>query len=87
VIAMDQKGQLYGWGSNLQKRAGFKEDIYDGIFEPKRIIFYESENIIPIKFSCGFDHTLILFEDIETKQRKLYSVGSNDTNYHHLGIT
>ena len=47
----------------MQKRAGFKEDIYDGIFEPKKVNFPAKEKLKPLKVSCGFDHSLILFED------------------------
>jgi alpha-tubulin suppressor-like RCC1 family protein len=75
AIAMDDQMRLYGWGCNLQKRAGFKEDIFDGVYEPRRITFYEPENLIPLKISCGFDHSLILFKDNTSQQQKLYSIG------------
>ena len=77
---------MYAWGSNQQKRAGFKEEIFDGVFEPRRITFFEPENLIPLKVCCGFDHTLILFEDNQSKAHKIYTVGQNDTNFNHLGI-
>lgn len=87
AMALDFKGHLYAWGSNLSKRAGFKDEIYDGIFEPRRVTFYEGESLIPLQVSCGFDHTLILFEEQSTKLHKVYSVGTSETNYHHLGIS
>lgn len=37
ALAIDQDGNLWSWGSNISKRAGFKEDIYDGVFEPKKL--------------------------------------------------
>ena len=30
---------------------------------------------------------MILFKDAVTEQQKLYSIGQNETNYHHLGIS
>ena len=75
AMALTDNGQIYAWGSNLNRRAGFKEDIYDGVFEPRRVTFYESEGILPMRISCGFDHTLILFEDAATKKHKIYTVG------------
>ena len=70
----------------MAKRAGFKEDIFDGVFEPKQVKFPEVEKLKPIKVKAGFDHSLILFED-ETGLQKLYSVGQDENNYFHLGIT
>lgn len=87
AMAIDQNGNLYAWGSNLYKRAGFKEDIYDGVFEPRKVTFPEQEGLLPLKVSCGFDHSLVLFEDKESKSTKLYSVGYNDTCFHQLGIS
>ncbi|CDW84904.1 hect e3 ubiquitin [Stylonychia lemnae] len=86
AMAIDQNGQLWAWGCNLSKRAGFKEDIYDGIFEPKKVTFPAKEKLTPLKISCGFDHTLIIFED-ESKEKKLYSVGQDEKIFHHLGLT
>lgn len=39
-----------------------------------------------IKVKCGFDHSLIMIETKE-KVQKLYSVGQEDVNFHHLGIS
>lgn len=35
---------------------------------------------------CGFDHTLVLFED-KDKVKRLYSIGQDEVNFNHLGIT
>lgn len=87
AMAVDQNRNLYAWGSNLHKRAGFKEEIYDGVFEPKRVTFYEAEGLRPLRISCGYDHTLILFEELATKHQKVYTVGTSETNFFHLGLT
>lgn len=71
----------------MNRRAGFKEEIYDGVFEPRRVNFFEAEGLSPLRVSCGFDHTLILFEEAATKHHKIYTVGQNETSYHHLGLT
>ncbi len=36
-MAIDEKGVLYAWGSNMSKRSGFKEEIFDGVYEPKKV--------------------------------------------------
>lgn len=43
VMAITESGDLYGWGSNVSKRAGFNEDLFDGVFEPKKVDFLEKE--------------------------------------------
>ena len=85
AMAIDQNGVLYGWGSNLSKRSGFKEDIFDGVFEPRKVAFLALENLRAIKVKCGFDHTLMIAEGEDQVQR-LYSIGQDETNFYQLGI-
>lgn len=39
AMAIDQEGNLWAWGNNMSKRAGFAEDLFDGIFEPRKVLF------------------------------------------------
>lgn len=48
AMAIDQNGCLWAWGCNSSKRAGVKDDIYDGIFEPIKINFHEKEGLRPL---------------------------------------
>lgn len=63
AMAIDQEGNLWAWGNNLSKRAGFSEDIFDGVFEPRKVSFLQTEGLKAIKVSCGFDHSLLLAQD------------------------
>jgi alpha-tubulin suppressor-like RCC1 family protein len=67
AVAITEDGYLYAWGSNISKRSGFAEDIFDGVFEPKKIDFLVKENLRALKVSCGYDHTLLLCEDRDIK--------------------
>lgn len=66
ALAIDQEGNIWGWGCNQNKRAGIKDDIYDGIFEPIKIAFPEKEGLRAIQAKVGFDHSLVLFEEVST---------------------
>jgi len=39
AVAIDQDGNLWAWGNNGSKRCGFFDDIFDGIFEPRKVSF------------------------------------------------
>lgn len=59
AMAIDQNGVLYSWGSNISKRAGFNDDLFDGIFEPKKVPFLAIEGIKALRIESGFDHSLL----------------------------
>lgn len=85
-MAIDEKGTLYAWGSNMSKRSGFKEEIFDGVYEPKKVQFLEKEGLTALQVKVGFDHSLVLVQD-GSGLKKLYSVGQDETNFNHLGIS
>ena len=76
AMAIDaNSGEIYAWGCNVAKRAGFKDDLFDGVFEPKLLAFPAKEHLTAVSLSCGFDHTLVLFEDTQSRTQKLFSIG------------
>lgn len=52
-----------------------------------KITFPEKEGLNALNVKVGFDHSLVLFEEIATKAKKLYSIGQNEVNFNCLGIT
>lgn len=86
AMAIDQNGDVWAWGSNLQYRCGFPQEINEGVYSPTKVTFFSEKNFKALKVSVGFDHSLVLVEDANKKQ-KLFSVGKEDTNFKHLGTT
>lgn len=84
-MAIDQDGALWAWGSNLQHRAGFPQEIADGVHAPTKIPFLQDHHLKAIKVSVGYDHALLLAEN-QKGMHKLYSIGKEDGNFKHLGI-
>jgi alpha-tubulin suppressor-like RCC1 family protein len=86
AMAIDERGGLWTWGSNLQHRAGLPHEVLDGVYSPTKVQYLEENNLKAVKVSCGFDHTLLLTED-KANKRRFFSIGKEETNFKHLGTT
>ncbi len=42
--------------------------------------------MIPIKISCGSQHSLIIFKDLTSQKLRLYSIGQSESSGEHLGL-
>lgn len=85
-MAIDQDGQLWAWGSNLQHRAGFPQEISDGVYQPTLVPFLKDANLKALKVSAGQDHALLLAQNSKGV-KKFYSIGKEESNFKHLGIS
>ena len=56
------------------------EEKGEVITEPKKVDFLDQENLKALKVSCGYDHTLLMCEDKDTKQKKFFSIGYDENN-------
>ena len=58
----------------------------EGIYSPTKVPYLVENELKAIKVSCGFDHSLLLAEEISGK-RRFFSIGKEETNFKHLGTT
>lgn len=85
-MAIDQHGDLWAWGSNLQHRTGITTELMDGVYSPQRVNWLREFNLKAKKVSAGFDHTLLMAVDQDNVEH-FYSIGKEETNFKHLGCT
>ena len=88
AMAIDTDGKLWGWGQNMHNRLGHSsvnEEI--GINKPFSLYLMNNLGFKALKISCGFLHSLVLFEDKEGHEL-LYSVGIESSDFSsHLGVS
>lgn len=83
VMAIDSKGQLWGWGHNESQRLGLPEVAEKGVAKPTELAQLNNLKFKAKKAECSNVHSLVLFEDLKGKD-VLYSVGTS--GYKHLGV-
>jgi hypothetical protein len=85
AMAIDQEGQLWGWGMNSSLRLGLSNVEESGITKPFKLYQLNLLGFKALTASLGEHHSMILFENQEGKN-VLYSVGTEVAdNFAHLG--
>ena len=85
ALAIDQDGQLWGWGMNTSHRLGLSDMDENGISKPFKLYNLNNLGFKALRVSLSEHHSLVLFETAE-KLQVLYSVGVEVADSHvHLG--
>ncbi|CDW82480.1 hect e3 ubiquitin [Stylonychia lemnae] len=92
AFAITDKGELYGWGSNLGQRLGLDENT-PLIYKPTVIPFFSDLTRFKVlDVAAGDDHSFVHVEEIDpltgVKELRLYQVGYNpdESGSTHRGV-
>lgn len=63
AMAIDQKGQLWGWGQNEELYLGFLEEHNAGLFKPQLVKPLNDLGMKAKKVRVSQMHSMVLFEN------------------------
>jgi alpha-tubulin suppressor-like RCC1 family protein len=62
VLAVDERGKLWGWGKNENYQLGIPDSTHsEGIFKPMELKTLNDLNMKAIKIATCWNHSLVLF--------------------------
>lgn len=72
IFVRNDKGNIYGWGSNDRGQLGLKDDasVSAVVNVPKMLKFFDSRKVVQV--TCGKYHSIVLLQD-----NTIFSMGDN----------
>ena len=60
ILAINDFGELYGWGNNRDGRLGFKTEVGDFIENPKKFEYFVNKYMKLVEVACGNSHIAVI---------------------------
>ncbi len=84
AFALDDKNQLFSWGSNVNKKQGIAEAA--DLWEIKKHPYFTPDKFEIHEISAGYSHSIVLASNKGSDKKKLFVLGA-DQDYHVMGAT